>query len=303
MLDIPYDSPTITTSEQLQSVNCIVYNPLRILVCYTCEIAVTPSRLIVHRRSRPHEDRTLTKAFVDSLIQHHDLFLKDHFEPEEVPKSPVPGIPWTKGLTCGVGGCTHSTTSSQTMGRHLSMEHNTTKKQFPPLDTCVQVIFESCQRRYAVKVSAPQPSLSTNTPVPLDILLSQYNQRSRENRGLVPPEDPAVLNPLLAKYRWIETLQGISPVDITQWISMPGDSETLEPLVDAVSSYYAVIVKEMKCLDVHTTTLRWINSTKGCALTILVLNRAHVGTSPETLSTSHSKSLCGPRPSDATVKP
>jgi hypothetical protein len=37
----------------------------------------------------------------------------------------------------------------------------------------------------------------------------------------------------------------------------------LEPLAKAVSSYYAVIVQEMQCLDLHTTTLRWINSTKG----------------------------------------
>jgi Orsellinic acid/F9775 biosynthesis cluster protein D len=270
MLDIPYDSPTITTSEQLQSVNCIVYNPLRILVCYVCSIAVVPYRLIVHRRSRPHGDRTLTEAFVDSLIQRHNLFLHDRFGPEEVPKSPVPGIPWTDGLVCGVRGCTHSTTSSQTMGRHLSNDHNTSRKQSPPLKMCVQVIFESCKRRYAVEVSAPQPP-STDTTVPLDIMLSQYNQRARVSRGLVPPEDPAILNPLLAKYRWMETLQGISPMDITEWIAMPADSERLEPLVDAVTSYYAAIVKEMSHQDVHTTTLRWINSTKGCALTVLNL--------------------------------
>lgn len=285
MLDIPYDSPTITTSEQLQSVNCVVYNPLKILVCYICEIAVMPSRLIVHRRSRPHEDRTLTKVFVDSLIQRHNLFLQDRFEPEEVPKSPVPGIPWIEGLTCGVRGCMHSTTSTQTMGRHLSMEHNTTRREFPPVDTHVQVIFESCQRRYTVKVSALQPSSSNNTPIPLDILLSQYNQRDRVNRRLVLPDDSAVLNPLLAKYRWMETLQGISPMDITEWISMPGDGERLEPLVDAVSKYYAAIAKEMNRLDVHTTTLRWINSAKGCALTVLVLNRA-------TLTEAHLQKYC-----------
>ena len=82
MLDIPYDSPTITTSEQLQSVNCIVYNPLRILVCYICNIAVIPNRLIIHHRSSPHGDHTLTKVFVNSLIQHHNLFLHDRFGPE-----------------------------------------------------------------------------------------------------------------------------------------------------------------------------------------------------------------------------
>ena len=268
MLDIPYDSPAITTSEQLQSVNCIVYNPLRILVCYVCNVAVVPFRLIVHRRSRPHEDHSLTEAFVDSLIQCYNLFLHDRFGPEEAPRSPVPGIPWTDGLVCGVRGCMHSTTSLQTMGRHLSMDHNTSRKQFPPLKTSVQVIFESCNRRYAVEVSAPQAS-STDTTAPLDMLLGQYNQRARITGGLVPPEDPAVLNPLLAKYRWMETLQRISPMDITEWIAMPVDSETLDPLVDAVSRYYATIVKEMSRQDVHTTTLRWINSTKGCALTVL----------------------------------
>ena len=106
--------------------------------------------------------------------------------------------------------------------------------------------------------------------MPLDILISQYNQRTWVAHGLVPTEDPAVLNPLLAKYHWMETLQGISPMDIMEWIAMLADSEKFKPLVDAVSSYYVAIVKEMSCQD-HMTTLRWINLTKECTLTSLNL--------------------------------
>jgi hypothetical protein len=92
-LDIPYSSSTIITSPATQSINCFVYVPLRILVCYVCKIAVAPSRVLHHRRSLPHLDRCPTQDFVKELSHRHNLFERDYFEQAEAPKGLVPGIP------------------------------------------------------------------------------------------------------------------------------------------------------------------------------------------------------------------
>jgi hypothetical protein len=76
------------------------------------------------------------------------------------------------------------------------------------------------------------------------------------------PDDPAVLNPVLAKYHWMEILQGLFPKDINNLISLPACDGRWESMVSAINTYYQRISEEMRRFDRHTTTLRWINSTK-----------------------------------------
>ncbi len=224
-------------------------------------IAVVPSQLIRHRRSLPHYDRTVTEDFVNRLIQSQDLFLRDYFDPTEVPEVPVPGIKWSDGFQCGVRNCTHTTTSRATMGRHMIKMHHSSIREIPPSDTCVQIIFESNDRRYSVDVSAvEQPSLSSVSS-PFALLLDQIRKTSAP-LPLAIPDDPAVLNPILATYHWMEALQGLLTKDIKILICLPARGEKLEATICAVNKYYQRISKEMGHLDVHTTTLRWINSTK-----------------------------------------
>jgi hypothetical protein len=261
-LDIPYSSPTIFTSPEIQSINCFVYVPLRILVCYVCQIAISPSRLIRHRRDLPHLDRGVTQDFVNRLTQSQNLFRRDYFEPAEAPKVLVPGIQWSIGLQCTMHGCTHSTTSRSRMGRHIRADHESTIRQFEPSVTSIQTLFESHSRRYTVDVPVLEnPSSPRGVSSPFALLLNQYKATLTPSPFAIP-DDPAVLNPVLAKYHWMEILQGRFPKDIKNLISLPACGEKLEALICPINDYYQKISEEMRRLDIHTTTLRWINSTK-----------------------------------------
>lgn len=246
----------------------MVYNPLRILVCAPCQIAVKPSRLRLHCGSSRHNNITVDESFVDMLIKKYNLNILDSFSSEDAPKTPIPGIPLIEGFMCGINGCTKTSTSLQTIKRHMTKSHKVSHK--PPLKSFVQVIFESRDQRYPVTIPPsmqsqlqpqPVPSSSNSSQSPFQILLKQYS--SRAPPLLEAPNNPAVLNPFLEKYRWLDILKGLSPVKIRDWVSVPRNP-IIEQLEVSVEKYYKKICEEMRYLDVHTTTLRWINSTKKC---------------------------------------
>lgn len=257
---IPYRTESITANPQLASVGCIIYNPLRILVCISCQIAIAPIRLMRHRRSNQHHDRSVDQNLVDNLVTTHNLHLLDYFE-DNAPKTPVPGIKWENGYVCGINGCTTAYSSHQKMKRHMSKDHQVTRTI--PLHSFVQIIFESNGRRYPVTIPPlVQPSSSSNgsKQSPLQIILKQY--ASNATQLLNVPDDPAVLNPFLTKYRWLNILKGFLPTKIRDWVTFPQDRNFIFRELDAaVDKYYRKICKEMGN-DWHTTTLRWINSTK-----------------------------------------
>lgn len=261
-LDIPYRMPEIISySQELGSVNCVVYNPLRILICVTCGISVKPSRLRHHRRSKPHFDPTVNENLVDSLIKTYNLYLLDYFSPEDAPKSAVPGIPCVDGYICGMDGCIKATTSKQTIKRHLSNAHGTSPRSHL-VESLVQVIFESNVQRYGVTGMSsmhPPPSNSYAPLTPFQILQRQYS--NKVTQLLEAPIDPAVLNPFLEKYRWLDILRGLSTVKIRNWVSLLSEP-TVAQLEVSVKEYYTRICQEMRHLDKHITTLRWIESTK-----------------------------------------
>ena len=259
-LDIPYGTELITCSQELGSVNCVIYNPLQILICVTCGISVKPSRLRYHRRSKPHFDTTINENLVESFIKNYNLYLFDYFPPEIAPKTAVPGISCVEGYVCSSDGCFKATTSIQTIKRHMSNVHNAPPRSHSK--SLVQVIFESNSQRYGVTVASsmqPPPSSSYASPSPLQILLRQYSNKAIPL--LEAPKDPAVLNPFLEKYRWLDILKGLSAVKIRNWVSLPGGSIVAE-LEVSVKKYYARICQEMRLLDKHITTLRWIEATK-----------------------------------------
>ena len=199
--------------------------------------------------------------FVNALVIRHNLHPYDDFPANNLPKTPVPGIPWEDGYACHVDGCHHAVSSAQSMKRHLSKEHNITRAALSI--SSVQVIFDSNQKRY--HVNAPLTNtFSESTSIlssskPLKILLAQYSTRIPQ--GLYTPDDPAFLNPFLQKYRWLEIVKDLSTTKIRDWVSIPGNI-ILEKLEVSVDRYYLKICKEMEHLEKHTTSLRWVNSTK-----------------------------------------
>ena len=149
------------------------------------------------------------------------------------------------------------------MGRHLHDGHCSNLRESPPLKCLVQVIFESSDQWYKIDPNLSniqKPTISSTSLSPLDLLIKQYGDR---NLGpLAAPHDPTALSPILAKYYWMDVLQGILLKTIGDWVSIPAPHEGFQGLEIAVQGYYNKICEEMGHLDVHTTTLRWINSTK-----------------------------------------
>lgn len=266
-VDIPYGTEFITANPELSSVQCFIYNPLRILICIECKIAIAPDLLVGHRRSR-HRDRLVTQPFVNTLAETYNLHRLDFFE--NTPNTPVPGIYWEKGYKCGINDCTAASTSFQRMKRHMSAVHQVVRT--PPPTSLVQIIFDSNSRRYPVTVSPSLlPSSSSNSPTqslnPVQILLKQYHDASNATQLLAAPDDPALLNPFLAKYRWLNILKGLPSTKVRDWVCFPQARDRkfiFKELEEAVNEYYQKICREMESPDndSHTTTLRWINSTK-----------------------------------------
>lgn len=274
-LAISYDSDAITTSPELHSVSCVVYNPLRILLCFVCQIAIQPSRLRRHCREKPHFIYSVDDVFLNNLISQHNLHLSDNFSTIDAPKTPVPGIPWEDGFVCHVDGCHKAFSSKQNAKRHLSKEHGITG--MPLTDSAVQIIFESNHKRYPVTAPSLTNTSSTTglgnvlpqTPAPLQFLLERYSRTIPQ--VLDTPDDPAFLNPFLEKYQWVKILKDLSvpTATIRSWVSIPSNSNAiLVKLEVAVQRYYQMICQEMGDWEKHTTSLRWVNSTKECAFQI-----------------------------------
>ena len=247
----------------------MVYNPLRILLCFVCGIAIQPSRLKRHCKNRPHLI-SVDDAFVNALITRHNLHLSDNFSPNDAPKTPVLGIPWEDGFSCHVDGCDKALSSKQNVKRHLSSVHNITGT--PPTYSAVQIIFESNAKRYSITVPYSTNISSTSalpqTLTPLQILLDRCSNRI--SQVLDAPDDPAFLNPFLEKYKWLNILKDLSvPIaKIRTWVSLPsGSNAILEKLEVAVERYYQMICEEMGDWEKHTTSLRWVNLTKECVFT------------------------------------
>ena len=68
-----------------------------------------------------------------------------------------------------------------------------------------------------------QPSSSSNRSKqsPLQIILKQYASIWNATQLLEAPDDPAILNPFLTKYRWLSILKGLPTTEVRDWVSFP----------------------------------------------------------------------------------
>lgn len=260
-LPIPYGSPSIITSPQLNEVNCVVYLPLRLLICVICCVAVQPSSLPRHRRGAGHRDPTVSKKMVDSIVKDHNLFGGDVIRDPPDPFIAVPGIPFMPGLRCSYLNCRHGRRGGRKkIGEHVAVVHGSSIKYFEPIPCKVQVIFESNATNYPVvlpeipEVPATQPDLG-------QMVMSMYHDITSNISSV--SNDSAHLSPFLTVYKWDELVHDTLPSDIAMWISPPSpEEEDLVGLVEGVKEYYWNATKEMNNGDAWTTVLRYINSTK-----------------------------------------
>jgi len=228
------------------------------LICYSCGVGVSPSCIRKHRQTK-HSDKTPTTDFIDSLVKAFDLRLTDYFDVGDGPKNPVPGILWQGGLKCGFEQCGRCLRSTDNMRKHIRSNHKLSLLECPPSECSTQILFESNQRVYEVDI-IPSPSAPPITSA-FDILLSQYEQKKFDQFQI--PNNPALLNPFLAKYKWLNTLEGISPAKVTEWVKFPIAGDPYAGLFSAVKLYYEPIIKDMGNLEKYTTILRFVHTTKG----------------------------------------
>jgi hypothetical protein len=146
-----------------------------------------------------------------------------------------------------------------TMRRHIQEKHDSTVRIYPPATCDVQTIFESNATRYPVIVPLCAPAPATQ-PSALTYAAATYRAIYDVRPEL---EDRAQLNPFLAKYNWMTIISPLHPRQIQDWVSLPGDTESVfSGLEDAIKAYYNIIVHEMGDSGQYITTLRWLKSSK-----------------------------------------
>jgi Orsellinic acid/F9775 biosynthesis cluster protein D len=260
---LPYGSKDVVTSVLLNTLNCVLYVPFKILICVVCSIAVQPRSLRRHRKGTAHNDEGhIPESLVLQLIDSLQVRDGDTLYDLPLPFTVVPGIPFREdGLKCPLPGCSHCCQSRKTMGLHIKNTHSLSIKDQNPTLCAIQAIFDSNKSYYPVTL--PQPGPTANIPLNLDKMIeTQYRQILSEIDSSAS-QDEAHLTPFLAKYKWHEVVADLQPSSINEWTSVPRDDETaLTGLKEGVLRYYKEVIEEMGVGESWTTVLRFVNSAK-----------------------------------------
>ena len=261
-LPVPYGTKNIVSTVLLNTINCVLYLPLRILICVVCSIAVQPRSLGRHRKGGVHMDeRPAPKTLVNHLNDLHVLD-GDVLQDLPLPFPAVPGIPFLlDGLKCPLQDCNHCCQSRKTMGAHIKSTHSLSIKDQNPTACTIQAIFDSNNKYYPVTL--PQSPQARKSPSNLDEMTKTQYHRIVSQIDSSALLDPAHLTPFLAKYKWHTVVANLEPSSPSEWTSVPRADETaLTGLSKAVFEYYLEIAKEMGAGESWTTVLRFVNTAK-----------------------------------------
>lgn len=262
-LSIPYGSNDILTTALLNTLNCVLYVPLRILICVVCSIAVQPRYLRRHRRGGVHMDEGhVSETLIDHLINDLQVLDGDMLQDLPLPFPAVPGIPFlVDGLKCPLQDCNHCRQSRKTMGTHIKSAHSLSIRDQNPTACTIQAIFDSNNKYYPVTL--PQSPQAMNAPPNLDKMMETQYHHLISQIDSSALQDMAHLSPFLAKYKWHTVVADLEPGSLSEWTSIPrADEIALSGLHNAVNNYYQEIVKEMGSGESWTTVLRFVNTAK-----------------------------------------
>lgn len=270
---VPIDpsDPNFESSSFLEQAGLIVYRPLNLLICLRCQGAIPPSSLRKHwKNSSLHdadERRKLPEKEIPGFAKKYALF-EHHVFPDTLTfQTPIPGIPYFEAYACEVRGCDAVTKSEMVAKRHRGLhglDHGSPHWQLEK--SSVHQVFITNQKMYRIQ-SVPEalsalPASGSATPnTILDILLREQEERLEALQQVDTAYEST--NPFLQKYRWKEEVENLSPETIIALLAFPDPADPLSIIPRQLTLYFEPIVKEMKRTDVHTTTLRWLKSTKG----------------------------------------
>lgn len=241
-LDIPFGDPDVLTSAFLNCLTLFFYKPLRILICIECQVAIAPTHLRKHLRTAPHNNTLVTSHQVNAITQELDVHPDDKFDSFDPDLPAIPGIPFEPGVRCSVQGCRETRTSMDTMGRHLKNEHSETLSSARPIETMVQVIFNSNQRRYPVQVPTFH-SIGSTPPDAYRLAIEQANKRLHNWQHKQTVNDPSQTSFFYTQYPWHDTIADIRPDRIQSWIALPDE---YPGLTNTIRLYYGAICERIK---------------------------------------------------------
>lgn len=247
----------------------VVYRPLNLLICLRCRGAIPPASLKKHWKTSSYHDADehikITERDIVDLTEKYALFKDNILSDNQTFQVPIPGITYFEAFVCEARGCNVVTRSEPIARRHRASHGYYYRDDLQT--SSVHQVFITNQKMYRIK-SVPKV-LDTEKSVPanaapnnssLAILLHEQEGRlDALNRTDMPGEST---NPFLQKYRWKEEVEKLSPETIMALVAHPDLSDPLSTIPRQLTLYYEPIVKEMKRLDTHITTLRWVRSTK-----------------------------------------
>lgn len=247
----------------LDKVNLIIFEPLKILICMVCHVAVPPKSLCKHWRRRHPDGPRLTEDEIRNLSAEHKIF-GDNLLQGAVFEEPIPGVAFFKVLTCPKKEGCLQTRSRDVLQRHMKAKHPECHTPDITQSGFVHKLFDTNDKLYRI-LCAPQPKvivgdLDQNTAI--EFLLCQQDKRlDAIKRG---PLGGLSTDPFLQKFLWHEYMQGIPPEVIAPLISPPDSADPLHTIPHVTKKYFEGIITIMKKFGhKNTTALRWVNTTKG----------------------------------------
>jgi hypothetical protein len=207
----------------------------------------------------------LPKTQINALITEYNLLSGDVIIDLPDPFLVVPGIPYTSGLRCTFPNCCHGRRGERKkMGEHIALSHQSSIRQWEPIKSLIQALFDSNTTSYAVTLPVVA-AVPVNPPNMEHVLFTQYLRLTSQIEAQPVSRDSAHLTPFLATYNWDTVIQGLIPDQIKAWISLPTTQEVeFAGLVKAVQTQYLAIADDIsRPGDAWTTVLRYINTSKG----------------------------------------
>ena len=214
----------------------------------------------------------ITEKEIPAFTKKYALYEDNIFSASQTFQEPIPGIAYFEAFACRVRGCGAVTKSESVVKRHLGA-HGHGGRSRPQLEkSSVHQVFITNQKMYRIKIvpealdpsellgAGPAGSAATPNSI-VNILLHEQEERQRMLQQVDIPYEST--NPFLQKYRWKEEVENLSPETIMALVAFPDLSDPLFTIARQLTLYYEPIVKEMKRVDVHIATLRWLRSTKG----------------------------------------
>lgn len=202
----------------------------------------------------------------------YELFHSHSFPDAKSFQEPIPGITYFEAFVCQVEECDFQTRSEEVADRH---PHGASVKR-----GLVHQLFATNMKLYRIRsipksnplgmVEGGDTTSTASTPVLqdgeitsgttiVDFLLQQQAHRLEALKNLSMEEST---NPFLLKYRWNKEIANTSVETIRALVRLPDLSDPLSIIPFQVESHYEPIVTEMKKTELHTTILRWVNTTK-----------------------------------------